>query len=389
VKIRRSDILSLFYIISFIPYLVSEYGFFYKIRPYLYLISLITVLFDIKKNISYYKENISFPVKKIIPLILLLTVQFISLFYSSNKFISIQLFAATIFIISILLAYIPLMKHEGLSRFAMNIVYINALIYTVSILLLIFNYRSATVTRFGFYTFTGLFYDKQIGILSIITIFSIDFAKDHIKSIDNKLKKFLNITYTFSVLFIVLSFSRSVFLALIIYWGILITVKKEGKRYLIYYISLLLSIILLFIFQPLNNIIKYTVTDRQYFLNYAIHIYNDYFIKGNGYGCGKFLTILPEASKYLRSDLMGKQFHNAYIEVYFDTGLPGLLLSLWMLFETLRNSMRKKMTRVTAIIISFIFMNLFSSSLAYPSSLSYFFTYFFIIYGLIKEDNLS
>ena len=243
-KIRRSDILSLFYIISFIPYLVSEYGFFYKIRPYLYLISLITVLFDIKKNISYYKENISFPVKKIIPLILLLTVQFISLFYSSNKFISIQLFAATIFIISILLAYIPLMKHEGLSRFAMNIVYINALIYTVSILLLIFNYRSATVTRFGFYTFTGLFYDKQIGILSIITIFSIDFAKDHIKSIDNKLKKFLNITYTFSVLFIVLSFSRSVFLALIIYWGILITVKKEGKRYLIYYISLLLSCLL-------------------------------------------------------------------------------------------------------------------------------------------------
>ncbi|NIA22845.1 MAG: hypothetical protein GWP03_01555 [Proteobacteria bacterium] len=388
-NIRKSDLLSLFYIISFSPYLISSYGFFYNLRPYLYLLVFIVVLFDFAKNIHHYKRDIFFSSKRIIPLILLLTVEFISVFYSYNKFISIQLFAANIFIVSILLIYIPSMKREEIYRFSLNIVFINAFLYALSVLLLIFNYRLATVTRFGFYTFSGVFYAKQIGILSLITIFAIDIARDQTESPDIKLKNFLNITYVFSILFIILSFYRSAFMALLIYWGILITVNKEFRRYLIYYIPLLLLLATIFIFKPLNNIIKYTVTDRQYFINYAFHIYKHYFIKGNGYGCGKFLTLLPEASSYLRHDLMGKQFHNAYIEIYFDLGFPGLFFFLWMIFAMLRNSIRHKMTRVVIISILILFINLFHSSLAYPSSLSYFFSYFIIIYGLLRKEPLS
>ena len=387
-KIRNYIILSFLYIISISAYLINSYGFFYKLRPYLYIIAFILVVYDLFYNIKVYKRNIDPHSGAFIPITFILLVEFVSIFYSHNKLLSLQLFVTNIFLISTLIIYLSNMERNDINKFFQNIIIINALLYIVSIILLIIDYRLATVTRFGLYTFSGVFYSKQMGITSLITIFSIDMINNSNFSINNWLKRSLPPLYFLSVLFIILSFSRGVFLSLIIYWGILMYVKKNLRKYMFYYISLILIIILLYIFRPFDYIIKYTVTDRQYFIKYAVHIYNRYFIRGNGYGCGKFLTLLPEAAHYLRHDLMGKQFHNSYLEIYFDTGLPGLTFFVWMIVVLFKRMVKYKMLFLMALIIPILFLNLFTSSLAYPSSLSYLFSYMLIIYGLIKREDL-
>jgi hypothetical protein len=180
----------------------------------------------------------------------------------------------------------------------------------------------------------------------------------------------MNYIYILSIVFILLSFSRAIFLALLVYWGMKMSFEQTFNRKLLLYILLLTFIVTIFIFKPFNDQIKYLVSDREYFINYASHIYKSYILKGNGYGCGKFLTSLPIAEKY----------------IFFDTVIFGLLsyIAIFIIFYI--KSTIKKMYCILSMVTAFLIYNLFSSSLAYPSSLSYFFTFFLILFGIFKPD---
>ncbi|MCK4544235.1 hypothetical protein KAU43_01735 [candidate division WOR-3 bacterium] len=379
----NSLILSFLYFISVSAYFKPDLGFFYEIRPILYILITVIVVYDIFRR-KYTIRNIDRTSLSIIVIFLL--IQFVSIFYSYSHIISIQLFITNMLLISVSIIYILNINKTDINNFFIYVLTINTFIYLISLFLFIFNYHLVTTTRFGLITFTGIFMGKQIGILSLLTIFSIDIIKKFNHKPNILQLKIMNYIYILSVVFILLSFSRAIFLALLVYWGMKMSFEQTFNRKLLLYILLLAFIVTIFIFKPFNDQIKYLVSDREYFINYASHIYKSYILKGNGYGCGKFLTSLPIAEKYIRSDLMGKQFHNSYLEIFFDTGIFGLLsyIAIFIIFYI--KSTIKKMYVILSMVTAFLIYNLFSSSLAYPSSLSYFFTFFLILFGIFKPD---
>ena len=119
--------------------------------------------------------------------------------------------------------------------------------------------------------------------------------------------------------------------------------KKERKK-LILYALIFLSILVVFLFQPLMvfKLSNITNDDRFYLWPKAIEVIkNNYFILGEGLGVGN--KILKEHIFDIydtRNNYYGEDLHNQYLKAYLDLGLLGLLSLLNIIFYPLLMSFK-------------------------------------------------
>jgi O-antigen ligase len=157
---------------------------------------------------------------------------------------------------------------------------------------------------------------------------------------------------------LVLSFSRLIwFASLLIGFGWLLFPRlAKGKSFLIWFFFLMIfSSLFFFLTLPLSGL--ETLNQRLALTKEALEMIKTYPLAG--VGLNNFISQLPSFWQPFGQTYWLQPVHNLFLLIAAETGLPGLLIFLWLLILTFRRLLAKNHWRLILALALVLFLGLF------------------------------